>query len=198
MMKRGKLIVFEGISGTGKETQAKLLQGALKKKGITARIVYHPTPQLKSVLSEWRKDRRIDAMTEVYLLLADRHDRVRQAIEPAIAKGEWVISLRSWVSALVYQGKTEDERHWIAHEFSHVEPEPDGLFWFDITPEESMKRIHTRHRQTGEKLGKFETVARLKEKRAAYASVFTHVDHIRIDAGKSIEEIHEQVLQYLV
>ncbi len=193
-MKRGKLIVFEGISGTGKETQAKLLQALLKKKSITSRIVYHPSPELKPLLSSWRRERKIDSATEVYLLMADRYDRVRQVIRPALEKGEWVICLRNWVSALVYQAQTEDERHWIAHEFSHFEPEPDYLFWFDITPKEAMARIKKRHEQTGEELGKFETIEHLTQKRSAYGHVMNHVASVRIDAERTIEQIHDEIL----
>lgn len=188
-MKQGKLIVFEGISGTGKETQAKLLKKALSAKGIKSNIVYHPTPELKVLLSSWRKKRKIDHISEVYFLLADRGDRVRQVILPALARGEWVISLRSWISALVYQGKTDDERNWIAHEFSHVEPQADAVFFFDITPKEALARITKRHKDTGEPLGKFETPERLKEKRDAYEEVLSQVPHVRVDAGASIEAI---------
>ena len=112
-MKRGKLIVFEGISGTGKETQAKLLRDYLSKQKITTQIVYHPTPEMKTILSTWRKLRKIDSIPQVYLLLADRADRVRKVILPALNRGDWVISLRSYLSALVYQGRSEKDRDWI-------------------------------------------------------------------------------------
>jgi len=190
----GKLIVFEGVSGTGKETQAKLLQAALKNKGTTARVVFHPSPELKEIFSKWRKDRAIDEVTETYLLLADRSSRVRQVIEPALKQGEWVISLRNYVSALVYQGKTEATRQWIAKEFSRFEPEPDFLFHFDITPKDAMKRILKR----GEQLGKFETPKLLNEKRNTYKNIIRNIPHITIDAGASIDEIHKNVLKYIL
>ncbi len=192
-MNTGKLIVFEGISGTGKETQAKLLKVVLAKHGIKSRIVYHPTPELKLVLSSWRKKRKIDHISEVYFLLADRGDRVRQVILPALAHGEWVISLRSWISALVYQGKSADERNWIAHEFSHVEPQADSVFFFDITPKDALVRIMRRYKKTGEALGKFETPARLREKREAYKEVLSQVPHVRVDASSTIERIHADI-----
>ncbi len=188
-MNKGKLIVFEGISGTGKETQAKLLKEYLVSKGITSHVVFHPTPDLKEVLSVWRKNRSIDHITEIYLLLADRSDRVRQVIKPALARGEWVISLRNSLSALVYQAKTPKERTWVTKEFSRFEPESDLLFFFDITPEEAISRIKKRHDETGEAIGKFETPGHLAQKRAAYLSVLKSIRHIRIDAGGSIENI---------
>lgn len=197
-MKQGKLIVFEGISGTGKETQAKLLKGYLASKGIASEIVYHPSPELKDVLSAWRKNRNIDHVSEAYFLLADRYDRVRQIIKPALEHGEWVISLRNWISALVYQAKTKSDRQYLSKEFGWFEPKPDFLFFFDITPEEAINRIMKRHKETGEALGKFETKELLAKKRAAYQSVLKSVPHIRIDASKSIESIHTQIVHHLL
>ncbi|MDO8451393.1 MAG: dTMP kinase [bacterium] len=191
---RGRFIVFEGISGTGKETQARLLKDALEEKGISATLVFHPTPDLKELLHTWRKSRAIDTVAEVYFLLADRSDRVRQVIAPALAVGQWVISLRSSVSALVYQGATDEARTWINAEFSRFEPPADALFFFDITPEEAIVRIQKRHEKTGEPLGKFETQELLSEKRHAYRTVLRSLDHISIDASQEIPRIHEQII----
>lgn len=196
-MKKGKLIVLEGISGTGKETQAKLLKEYLASKGIVSHIVFHPTPDLKEVLSVWRRNRSIDHITEIYLLLADRSDRVRQVINPALARGEWVISLRNSLSALVYQAKTPKERAWTTKEFSRFEPEPDLLFFFDITPEAAITRIKKRHDETGEAIGKFETPGHLAQKRAAYLSVLQSIKHTRIDANQSVSNIHTQIISFL-
>lgn len=192
-MTNGKLITFEGISGTGKETQAKLLKEYLMSKGINSHIVFHPTPDLKEVLSEWRKTRSIDHIAEIYLLLADRSDRVRQIIKPVLARGEWVISLRNWISALVYQAKTEEERAWVNQEFARFEPTPDHLFFFDLTPEAAMARITKRHEETGEALGTFETPEHLAQKRASYQQVLQTLPHIRIDASHPIKMIHQDI-----
>lgn len=196
-MTRGKLIVFEGISGTGKETQAKLLKEYLSNKGIRSRIVYHPTPELKEVLSEWRKTRAIDHITEIYLLLADRSDRVRLVIKPALEKGEWVISLRNWISALVYQAKSQEERAWVTQEFARFEPKNDHLFFFDITPDAALARITKRHEATGEPLGKFETPEHLAQKRAGYQEVLKSMRHVRLDASLSIHTTHQTVTCHL-
>lgn len=192
-MKKGKLIVFEGISGTGKETQAKLLRDYLGSLGIKSHIVYHPSPELKEILSEWREKRHIDYISESYFLLADRYDRVRQIIKPALARGEWVISLRNWVSALVYQAKTKSDREYIRKEFGWFEPKPDRLFFFDITPEEAMKRVEKRSKEFGEPLGYFETREHLYEKSKTYDLVLKAIPHVRIDASQSVETIHRTI-----
>lgn len=196
-MNKGKLIVFEGISGTGKETQAKILKEYLTTQRIVSHIVFHPTPDLKDVLSLWRKNRSIDHIAEIYLLLADRSDRVRQIIKPAIARGEWVISLRNWVSALVYQAKTDEERAWVTQEFSRFEPASDLLFFFDLTPEQAMARVTKRHKETGEPFGKFETLEHLAQKRAAYQEVLKSMKHLHLDASQSIERIHQDIKVFI-
>lgn len=196
-MPKGKLIIFEGISGTGKETQAKLLKDYLSQKGISSIIVYHPSPELKEILSKWRKDRHIDYISEAYFLLADRYNRVQQIIRPALAKGQWVISLRNWVSALVYQAKTPKDRAYLRKEFLWFEPRADKVFYFRVTPEEALKRVMKRHRETGEALGKFETAKLLKEKCSAYDGVFKKIPHAVIEATQSIQAIHQTIVKSL-
>lgn len=198
-MKKGNYIVFEGISGTGKETQAKLLQKTLQEDyHIDCRIVYHPTPSLKPLLHQWRKNRHIDAQTEVYLLLADRYDRMTKEISPLLKKGVWVISLRNYVSAMVYQGSTEENRDWIAREFSVFESDPDIFFYFKISPDEALLRIHKRHDETGEPLGKFETKFYLSEKIRDYESVLKDIAHVPIDAHGAIESIEKTIHSHLI
>ena len=195
--RQGKLIVFEGISGTGKETQAKILKEFLAKKGIASTIVYHPSPELKEVLSKWRKERNIDNVSEAYFLLADRFNRVKEVIIPALNRGEWVICLRNWLSALIYQAKSDKDRTWITKEFARFEPKPDYLFYFDISPELALQRINKRNRETGEPLGKFETIEILKEKHAKYFSVFQNFSHVAIDASESVITINHVITSYI-
>lgn len=189
-MNKGKLIVFEGISGTGKETQAKLLQQHLTSRKIPSIIVYHPSSELKTILSEWRKNRHIDNISEAYFLLADRYNRVGQIIKPALAQGKWVISLRSWVSALVYQGKTASDREYLKKEFGWFEPKADYFFYFDIDASRALGRIKKRD----EPIGSFETKALLLAKRNVYQSVLRAIPHIAIDASESIETIHHRLI----
>ncbi len=179
---KGKLIVFEGISGTGKETQAKLLQNYLTKKKTKSHIVFHPSPELKSKLQ-----REKSISVQIALLVRDRSDRVKDVIKPSLKRGEWIISLRNYISAMVYQGAT-------GKEFAKFEPKPDYLFYFEIRPQVAMKRIVSR----GETRGKFERISLLDEKQKKYEAVLQRIPHIRIDASRTIDEIHEEVVKYIV
>lgn len=196
-MKKGKLIVLEGVSGTGKETQAKLLQEFLAKRQIDSVIVYHPSAELKEIISSWRRNRKIDHVSEAYFLLADRYNRVQQLIKPALARGVWVISLRSWVSALVYQAQNTAERRYLTREFGRFEPKPSYLFWFDIVPAAALARIKRRHEETGEALGKFETPEFLGSKRQKYQQVLKNIPHIKVDAALPLTQVQDFLRQNL-
>ncbi len=179
-MKRGKLIVFEGVSGTGKETQAKMLQAFLKKKGIISHIAFHPSPELKKDLKM-----ATSVQQQIALLARDRRNRVRHLILPALRRGEWVISLRNYVSAYVYQGD--------GSLLQAFDPKPDWLFYFDIEPEISMKRIVSR----GGIRGTYETMTLLDEKRKRYKEVLKTIPHIPIDASESILSLHNKIVSYI-
>jgi dTMP kinase len=176
-MKRGKLIVFEGISGTGKETQAKLLQQYLKKKHVSSVIVFHPTTGIKPILRQQKT-----VTDQLHILAADRAGVVNQVIRPSLKQGKWVISLRSYVSAYVYQVNGSSVRN--------VDVTPDWLFYFDIAPEEAMKRITKR----GETLGRYETISLLREKRKKYKEVLKTIPHSTLDASLDVQSIHNTII----
>ena len=96
------------------------------------------------------------------------------------------MSLRNYVSAYVYQGNGKD--------VESVDIQPDILFLFDIDPVISMKRILSR----GEILGIYETPALLKKKRKKYHDVVKHIPHVMINASLSIDDIHRDVLKYIL
>lgn len=194
-MKKGKLIVFEGISGTGKETQAKLLVEYLKTQSITAHIVYHPSPDLKPLIKQWRKQRQANWKTIVYLLLADRYNRVTTFINPALERGEWVISLRCYISALVYQGESIADREWIEQQFLQFEPKTNSLVYFSIDPAQALDRINKRHQETGEALGSFESMQKLKEKHSRYQEVLKTIPYVLVPAEKTRETVQAMIIE---
>jgi dTMP kinase len=196
-MNKGKLIVFEGISGSGKDTQAELLIEKLYAKHIHASIVNHPTISLKPVMSAWKKGRSIDSISEILLLLSDRHERVIHAILPALSRGEWIISLRSTISAYVYQGITDDSIQLIRTLEHRIEPKHDMVFYFDITPQEALERISKRHIETGEPFGSYETIEHLTCCKKVFDHIFKIKKHIRINAAQSEQKVLKDILANL-
>lgn len=104
----GLYIVFEGIVGTGKSTQIKLLKDHLDKfyKGLPVRLVYEPggTP-LADQIRKMVKHEKLSALEEARLFAKARESLLDEVVRPALAKGELVISDRSFLSSLAYQGE---------------------------------------------------------------------------------------------
>jgi dTMP kinase len=105
----GRLIVFEGIDGSGKSTQAELLAGALG-----AELTHEPGATVlgqalrRMLLGEDASTRSAQpvpvARAEALLMAADRAQHVTEIVRPALAAGRWVVSDRFSASTLAYQG----------------------------------------------------------------------------------------------
>ena len=107
-MPRGRFITLEGGEGAGKSTQVALLIAALERAGIAALATREPggspgAEAIRRLLLEG-EGARWDAQSETLLLTAARRDHVTRVIEPALARGMWVVSDRFADSTLAYQG----------------------------------------------------------------------------------------------
>lgn len=109
-MTRGKYIVIEGGDGTGKTTQADILQKYLETQGRTVLHLKEPGGSpigeaIRSVLLDGTLDRQ--PITNILLFTANRHDLWHATINPALEQGTWVIATRNYWSTLAYQGYGE-------------------------------------------------------------------------------------------
>ena len=109
-MTRGKYIVIEGGDGTGKTTQADILQKYLETQGRTVLHLKEPGGSpigeaIRSVLLDGTLDRQ--PITNILLFTANRHDLWHATINPALERGTWVIATRNYWSTLAYQGYGE-------------------------------------------------------------------------------------------
>ncbi|TCD05201.1 dTMP kinase [Erythrobacteraceae bacterium CFH 75059] len=105
---KGRFITFEGGEGAGKSTQARLLADWLTQQGRPTVLTREPggTPGAEAIRAlllcppgaEWLP------RAEALLFAAARSDHVERLINPALARGEWVISDRFIDSSLAYQG----------------------------------------------------------------------------------------------
>jgi dTMP kinase len=153
---RGRFITFEGGEGTGKSTQAALLTQRLRSMGIGVVLTREPggSPGAEIIrhvlLSGAAKSLGPDA--EAILFAAARDDHVRSTIEPALARGRWVVSDRFADSTNVYQGA-----------LGHVDPlllgglhrvtvgtlKPDLTFILDVPAEIGLERASKRRGEAG-------------------------------------------------
>ena len=183
--RRGRLLVFEGIDGTGKSTHIRLLKEYLEERGLTVRTSFEPTR------GEWGmrvrqaalSGTRLSVQEEIDCLLRDRREHVETLILPAMERGEWVLLDRYYLSMMAYQGATGADVQRIREQNEAFAPVPDLAFWLDIPVELSMQRIAERGQGTDafEKRSFQEAVARIY---AAMELPFLH----RIDATGSAEQ----------
>jgi dTMP kinase len=107
MSERGRLITIEGVDGAGKTTLSRGLAAALAGTGLQARLLREPGGvQTSEAVRALVKDPRltVGARAEALLYAAARAQLVEEALEPALAGGEWVLLDRFVDSSLAYQG----------------------------------------------------------------------------------------------
>ncbi len=187
---RGRLIVFEGIDGTGKSTQIKLLAQYLRESGLEVVTDFEPTrgPWGMKVREAAMAGERLDIEEEINCLLQDRREHVRDVIEPALERGAWVLLDRYYLSMMAYQGASgvsvEDIREW-NEEFATV---PDIAFWLDIPLEVAVERMRAR----GNAADAFEQEPFLQACKNIYAAMEMPWLH-RVEADGRIEETQAKV-----
>ncbi len=188
--RRGCLVVFEGIDGTGKSTQIQLLAQYLRERGHEVITDFEPTrgPWGMKVREAAMAGDRLDIEEEINCLLQDRREHVRDVIEPALARGAWVLLDRYYLSMMAYQGASgvsvEDIREW-NEEFATV---PDIAFWLDIPLEEAVERMRVR----GNVADAFEHEPFLQACMNIYSAMEMPWLH-RVEADGSIEEVQARV-----
>jgi dTMP kinase len=142
---RGKFITFEGIDGAGKSTHIQFVSDCIRARGIDLVSSREPggTP-LGEKLRELVLHEPMHLETEALLMFASRREHVAQVIEPALARGAWVISDRFTDASFAYQGggrglpraKLEALEQWV-----HPHLQPDLTFLFDVPLEVARARL---------------------------------------------------------
>ena len=146
----GAFLSFEGIDGSGKSTQARLLADALRASGQNVTLTREPggspgAEEIRRLVLEGDPE-RWSAETEILLFTAARRDHLEKTIRPALARGDVVITDRFADSTRIYQGisrgdlaETVDRLHAMM-----IGVEPDLTFLIDIDPADGLSRAQAR------------------------------------------------------
>jgi dTMP kinase len=186
-------ISLEGVDGSGKSTQAKLLAEALGPETI---LIREPggtgaAERIRELLAD--PELEIDPFAELLLFSAARADLLSRVVRPALEAGGTVVADRFADSSVAYQGGARGLG--TSHVLSLVDTTIDGL-WPDLTillrldPEVGLGRADGDDRFEAEGLDLQRAVAEAYEEIALIASDRVAV----VDADGSVEEIHQRVM----
>lgn len=189
-VRKGFLIVIEGIDGAGKSTQAEILMKRLREKGFD--VVYFREPSQ----SRWGREIKKKASDpesltpeeELDLFIKDRKDNVKKNLKPALEEKKVIILDRYYFSTIAYQGAKgiDRERIWRTNEEFAVKP--DLVFILDVDPREGLDRIKNRKRKDA----LFERAEYLAKVREIFRS-FRGEEFIHIDASKPKNEVSAEI-----
>ena len=173
-MKKNIFIAFEGIDGSGKSTQVKLLSEKLKKEGLNVYCTSEPTDSpIGSVIRNIFKHRiEADHRTIAGLFIADRLDHLLNKTDGILKKledGLSVITDRYYFSSYAYQG-VHMPLKWVieANSLSAQLLCPDLTVYIDISPDISMKRLNKGRSH----MELYETIENLRNVRDKYLESF--------------------------
>ena len=193
---KGRFLTFEGIDGAGKSTHIDYVTGLLRARNLAVVVTREPggTP-LGEKLRELLLHTPMHAETEALLMFAARREHIAQVIEPALRRGDWVISDRFTDASFAYQGggrmldtaRLEALEHWV-----HPHLQPDMTLLFDVSPETAAERlmaVRSPDKFEREKAGFFNRVRQAYLNRAK-----AFPDRFRIiDSSRPIAEIRDTI-----
>lgn len=186
-------ISLEGIDGSGKSTQARLLVEALGAETVAIREPggTDAAERIRTLLADPAVG--LDPLAELLLFLAARADLTERVIRPALEAGETVVADRFSDSSVAYQGAARGLG--VGEVIGLCETATDGL-WPDLTlllkidPEIGLGRAEGEDRFESEGLELQRAVAEAYDEIAVIASDRV----VAIDASGSVEEVHELVM----
>jgi dTMP kinase len=162
-MKHGLFITLEGIDGTGKSTQLRLLVRHLKKRGLPVRATREPGgtkvgEQIRKILLA-SATTRLAPLAELALMYAARAQHLQEVIRPALAKGEIVVSDRYNDASLAYQGSGRKLGEETVRAFDRIvcaRTQPDLTIVLDLAPSLSLQRAQGRQSRRKSRQERFE------------------------------------------
>ena len=187
----GKLIVFEGIDGTGKTTQLTLLAKTLIDRSYPVVSTREPTDGTfgRKIRDLYNNRESVSRQEELELFLADRRQHVQEVLAPALHAGKIILCDRYVLSTVAYQGAAgfSPQEILARNDFA---PTPDLALLFQAAPDVGIARITGKR---GESLNDFERADTL----ARVAEIFSSLNQSyirRIDATRGIAAVHESVI----
>jgi dTMP kinase len=199
-MSRGRFVVLEGGDGSGKSTQAARLAAWLRARGLAVVETFEPgSGPTGAVLRELllHGPEPVAPVTEALLMAADRAQHVAGEIEPALARGDWVVCDRYVPSSLVYQGVVRALGVDVVEQLSTVATAglaPDVVVLLDVSDAVAeARRADARRADDGDRLER-EGSAFHSSVRAAYRELAPAHGWVVVDADGDIDAVAALVI----
>jgi dTMP kinase len=195
-MLSGKFITFEGIDGAGKSTHIGFVADLLRARGLHVVTTREPGgTALGEQLRELLLHQRMHLETEALLMFAARREHLAQVIEPALARGDWVISDRFTDASFAYQGggrklargKLEALEQWV-----HPQRQPDLTLLFDVPLAVARERLNASRTPDKFEQEQAEFFAATRAEYLRRAAEFAHRFRL-IDSTGAISDIRKQL-----
>ncbi|HVN90355.1 MAG TPA: dTMP kinase [Candidatus Binataceae bacterium] len=206
-MAGGLFITLEGVEGSGKTTQARILADALIARGYRASVTREPGgtragEAIRAIFLDAAV--ALAPASELLLVLADRAQHVREKLRPAVAAGEIVISDRYCDSTMAYQGFGRGFDLKLVRDLNHLASDamkPNLTFVLDCPVEVGLARAKARQTTT-EVPDRFEgeQLAFHRRVREGFLTVAREEpDRVRLlDATLPAEEISAEILATVI
>jgi dTMP kinase len=203
----GTFITFEGIDGSGKSTQLRLLTHYLASRGCEVLLTREPggTPvgnRLRAALLDVQEE--VDPLTELLVFAADRAQHVRRVLRPAIDAGQVVFSDRYADATVAYQGAGRGFSPALIAEIVALATEglkPDLTVLFDLSVEDSTTRTRRRSngKHHGDRLDSEPDDFHLRVREAYLAIARSEPERVKIvETNQPVEVTQERVREIVV
>ena len=200
-MSKGKFITFEGPEGAGKTTVIAEIYKRLEQEGNKVTLTREPggiriSEKIREIIHD-NEHQEMDGMTEALLYAAARRQHLVERIIPSINEGKIVLCDRFIDSSLAYQGYARGlgmEEVMTINSFAIGETMPDVTIFFDISPEEGLKRISNSGEREQNRLDNETLQFHQKVYKGYELLLQKYPDRIiSIDARKPLSEVTENV-----
>ncbi|MCD0506025.1 dTMP kinase [Bordetella petrii] len=196
MTARGRFITLEGVDGAGKSTHAGWIADTLRAMGHTVVATREPggTP-LGETLRGLVLSESMTLDTETLLMFAARSEHLAQVIEPALARGDWVVCDRYTDATYAYQGGGRQlgaDRVAVLEQWMQPALQPDRTWLFDVPLELARARLADARqpdRFEREEAAFFERTRAAYHARAAAQPGRIHI----VDSSQPMEQVRAQL-----
>ena len=192
LKQKGKFITLEGMDGAGKSTHIPMIVELLKARGVEVVSTREPggTP-LGEKLRALLLHEAMHPETETLLMFAARREHIANVIEPALARGAYVLSDRFTDATYAYQcgakgvlpSKIKQLETWAQGDLR-----PDATLLFDVPVEISMQRLASAREPDKFERENAQFFEKLRQAYLQRAAENPHIFHI-IDANQTIEKV---------